>query len=124
MQLVRVEGGQIHPLDAGQPEQFGQQRPQRMAPVQVVGAVGRHHEQPLGAEPGQQEAQQVAGGGISPVQVLDHEEDGGDVTAELGQCGRHRIEQGQALDGLVGLWTVRAPGPRAGPAPAVPRRRV
>ena len=65
---------ELEPLHAGQPHQLGQQRPQRVAAVQVVGAVGGDHGDRLVGEPGQQVAQQVAAGPVGPVHVLQHEQ--------------------------------------------------
>ena len=51
--------------------QLGQPRPQRVAAVQLVAAVGGHqHDRGLG-QVGHQERQQVQGRAVGPVQVLD-----------------------------------------------------
>ena len=61
-------------LDAAYPIELGQERPQRMPAVQFVSAI-RRQEQHV-REPGRahQEADQVTGGPVCPVQVLDHED--------------------------------------------------
>ncbi len=93
-QLVVGEGRQLDVVDLRVPQQFGQDRAQRMTPVQIVGAVGADHQQVLPPQPGEQEPQDVAAGRIGPVQVLDHQhqrtfrrpapaEDGGDPVEQL-----------------------------------------
>ena len=64
---------ELQPLDAREPHQLGEQRPQRMPTVQVVGAVGRHDHDRLVDQPGQQVAEQVAAGPVGPVHVLQHD---------------------------------------------------
>ncbi len=71
-------GHPVHPL------QPGQQRPQRVGPVQVVGPE-RHHRQNRGLpQVADQEAQQVTGGRVGPVHVLDDQQ--------------HRLPLGQPLE--------------------------
>ncbi len=74
--LVAAEGLQLQPLDGGQAHHLRQHRPQRVAAVEVVTAVGGEHDQPLRGQPGEQEDQQIAAGAIGPVQVLDDEQGG------------------------------------------------
>ncbi len=72
--LTAVEPAQLDPLDRPVPLPAGEQRPQRMPPVQLVGPVGGHQQHPgLTQRPGQ-ERDQVQRGLIGPVQVLDQEQ--------------------------------------------------
>ena len=73
-QLVGREGRQLEALHARVAPQLTEQRAQRVAAVQVIGAVGGHHEHVLAAEPAGQEAQHVAGRRVRPVHVLDHQQ--------------------------------------------------
>ena len=50
--------------------------PQRVAAVQLVGAVGGEQEERLRARAADEEDEEVARRGVGPVQVLDHERDG------------------------------------------------
>ena len=65
---------QFDALDSGKADELGEQRPQRVPAVQVVGAVGRDEGDGIVDETGQQVAQQVAAGPIGPVHVLQHDE--------------------------------------------------
>jgi hypothetical protein len=81
---------------------LGQQRAQRVRPVQVVGAVGGHDQRavqrPLVAD---QEGQQVPGGLVGPVQVLDDQRHGTSFGQVL-QHHEHLLEQpGSRLSGFV-----------------------
>jgi hypothetical protein len=62
-----------------------------MAAVQLVGAVGQHHEQP-GLEVADEEGEQVQGRAVGPVQVLHHQHGRGPVGQAL-QQGEQRLEQ-------------------------------
>ena len=86
------ERRQRQPDDAGYSGPFDQRRTQRMAPVQVVGAVGHHDGDPLAEHAGEQEPDQVAGGGIGPVHVFEHEHDRSRL-AQPDQCGEYGREQ-------------------------------
>ncbi len=112
------QGPQFQPLHGGQPYQLGQQGPQRVAAVEVVRPVrGEHREpatgrparRPLQDSPAEQEPQQVTGGLVGPVQVLQDQQQRGDVR-QLGQQGGHALEQPQ-------------PRPRGG-APVTPVVRI
>lgn len=77
---------------AGQPGQFRYHRPQRVTAVQVVGAVGDHDHGPFPVQHPGQEGDQVPGGPVGPVQVLQdqqHRAGGG----QLGEQAEHRPEQ-------------------------------
>ena len=80
-QLGAGERVELQALGAAAPFHLGQERPQRVAGVQLVGAVGEDRDHP-GPEVAQQELEQVEGGPVGPVQVLDHHQD----RAPLGQA--------------------------------------
>jgi hypothetical protein len=69
--LVAPEPVQLQPLDPAAPVQLGQERPQRVAAVQLVGPVGHDQQQPPVPQIPVKEGQQVPGGAVRPVQVLD-----------------------------------------------------
>jgi hypothetical protein len=72
-QLLAVQPAKLQPLDPAAAVQLGQQRPQRVAAVQLIGAVAQHQRDPAAQVP-DHKAQQVAGGLVGPVQVLDHQQ--------------------------------------------------
>jgi hypothetical protein len=58
-QGLRVQRAEPDRGHAGQPLQLGGERPERMPPVQVVGAVGADQRDPFGTQDPGQERQQV-----------------------------------------------------------------
>ncbi len=74
-------GAQLEPrerLDLEAPDPLealhvGEERPQRVAAVQLVRAVGRDQHEPLAPRGAQQEREEVAGRAVGPVEVLDDE---------------------------------------------------
>ncbi len=86
------QGRELDALDPGQPDELGEQGPQRVPPVQVLGAVGGDHEDRLVDQPGQQVPQQVAAGAVGPVQVFEHEQQRR-RRSQLAQEMRGRLEQ-------------------------------
>jgi hypothetical protein len=103
-QLGPGERGQLQPLQAGQPDQLRQQRPQRMPPMQLIGPVAgrqRHPTRPKGAG---QEGDQVPGGGVGPVQILQHQHHRGPLRATH-QHSPHGVEDLQLVEGVA-----RGPG--------------
>ncbi len=60
--------------------------------MQVVGAVGGHHGHPLPVQDPAQERDQVAGGAVGPVQVLEDQQHGMPA-GQLGEQAEHRPEQ-------------------------------
>jgi hypothetical protein len=72
--LGPVQPGQLNTLGAATPIQDGQVGPQPVR-ARLVAAVAHHHEQPLAAQIAGQEGQQVTGGAVGPVHVLDHQGD-------------------------------------------------
>jgi len=90
-QLGQVAAAQALQLDTLGPAaavQLGQERAQRVAAVQLVAAVGQHQGDPA-AQVADQEPEQVAGGLVGPVQVLDHQQH----RAALGQPVQHPEQQ-------------------------------
>ena len=87
-----VSGPSSIEADARQPEQLGDQRPQRMPAVHVIAAVGGHDGQPLGVQHPAQEGDQVPGGLVGPVQVLEYQQHRAGA-GQLGQHPEHRAEQ-------------------------------
>ncbi|CAM5724493.1 hypothetical protein SVIOM74S_00696 [Streptomyces violarus] len=86
---------QLQPLDGGQPYQLREQRPQRMATVQVVRPVRGEHRQPVPQNtPAEQEPQQIPRRLVGPVQILQHEQQRRDIR-HIGQQPRHPLEQPQ-----------------------------
>ena len=85
-QLGLGERGQLHPLHSGQPDQLGQQRPQRVTPVQLIGPVADRQGHPARAQGAGQEGDHVPGGRVGPVQVLQHQHH----RRPLGAAHQHR----------------------------------
>ena len=110
--------GQLHPQHSGEPRPLGDDRAKRMAPVQVVGAVGPDDGDGRPELPGQQEAHEVPGGAVCPVEVLeDHEHRA--FGAQRLEGSVHAGEDRRTVDGLVGAWPagpVRTSGAGRGPA--------
>ncbi len=96
----RVSAGRLDPLDPVDPVQLGEERPQRVGAVQLVGPVGdddQHAVQcPLVAD---QERQQVPAGLVGPVRVLDGQHDRGRLGQPLQQtstCSNSRARASPA----------------------------
>jgi hypothetical protein len=87
-QLAAAEAAELQPLDPAAAVQLGEERAQRMAPVQLVAAVGEHQRRP-GAQVVDQVAEQVAGRAVGPVQVLDDQQD----RSARGQPVQHAQQQ-------------------------------
>ena len=84
--------------------QLGQVGPQPLL-ARLVAAVGDHQQDPLAAEVADQEGQQVAGGLVGPVQVLDHQHQRG-LLAEAPEQAEQQLEQPR-LGGLAGRAAFR-----------------
>ena len=84
VELRAAEPADLDADDPGQALHLRQPRPERVTPVQLVGAVGTDDGQPLGPRVPGEEGQHVTGGAVGPVQVLDDEEDR-DALAERSQ---------------------------------------
>ena len=95
----RVSAGEV---DAQRPHalELGQQRPQRVAPVELVGPVGGDEQERLVAERGGQEAQERARGRVGPVQVLDHQQDRRRAREPV-EHGQQRLEHARLVAGAA-----------------------
>ena len=123
-------GDERDAVDAAQPGPLGDLAAQRVAAVQVVGAVRRHDRHRAGEGPGEQEAEHVAGRLVGPVGVLDDEQQrrlgrrpprAARARPRTGRRGRGRRSSSRAVAGP-------SPGARAGAGPGRgagrrPRRR-
>ena len=87
----RGERAELHRRHRGEPEQVRHDRPERVAAVQVVGPVGADDRDPLAVQHPQQEGEQVAGGRVGPVQVLEDEQHRA-AGRQLGQQAEHGAE--------------------------------
>ena len=83
---------QRDPVRQRQPADLPEPGEQRVAAMHLVLAVGEHEQDPAVADGAQQEAQQVAGGRVRPVQVLDDDDQRLGRGEALDQ-GRHGLEQ-------------------------------
>ncbi len=83
---------ELYSRDAGQPRPLSGGGAQRMAPVQVIAAVGHDDRDPVGGLAGEEVAQQLSGRLVGPVHVLDEQQQGCRET-QLPECGTHRLEQ-------------------------------
>ena len=90
--LVAVEALERDPLDAGGALQLGQQRAQRVAPVQLVGAVGDDEAERLLARAAHEEREEVARRAVGPVDVLERQQHRAGAS-ELLEQRQHRLEQ-------------------------------
>jgi hypothetical protein len=87
-QVAAAQPVQLQPLGPAAAVQLGQERPQRVAAVQLVGPVGQDQGHPA-AQVADQEPEQVAGGLVGPVQVLHHQQQ----RAALGEAVQHPEQQ-------------------------------
>ena len=73
--LAAVEGAELEPPHPPPASQLGEQRPHRVAAVQLVGAVGDHGQQPaLVGQAGGEEGEEAAGRVVGPVGVVEPED--------------------------------------------------
>ena len=94
-----VQPGQLDALHRAAAVQLGQVGPEPLLAGLVV-AVGDHQQDPLPAEVADQEGQQVAGGAVGPVQILDDQHQRG-LLAQAPQQPEQQLEQ-SSLGGLIG----------------------
>ena len=75
--IGQLDAGKARELDAAGgrvPLELGQQRPQRVAAVHLVRAVGADREHPLGAHGPRHEGEEGARGAVGPVDVLEQQQ--------------------------------------------------
>lgn len=90
-------------MDGAQPVEFGEEGAQRVAAVDVVGAVGGEDDETAGAQGAEEIGEQMAGGGVGPVEVLQDEDDGVLGGDPFQQPGGELEEAGHALFVAAGL---------------------
>ena len=104
-QLRELVAGQPRQLDPARPRvalELGQQRAQRVASVQLVGAVGGDDEHPLGPQAAREEDEERARRAVGPVDVLEHERERL-LAAQQVEQRQQRLEQPRlALRRLAG----------------------
>ena len=91
-ELATAEPAQLQPFGPPAAVQLGQERPQRMTRVQLVRAAGQHQRHAR-AEVADQEGEQIAGGLVGPVQILDHQQHRG----AFGDAVQHPEQQLEQL---------------------------
>ncbi len=99
-QLIAVEQRQVDPPRTLQSLQLGEQRAQRVAAVQLVGAVGEEQHDALLAQAAGEEGDERARRAVGPVHVLEREYERRRFGDEVDQL-EHGLEQPQ-LPGAVG----------------------
>ena len=114
---------QLEALDAAQPLPARQQRAQRRPAVDLVGAVGEHQQHPRALQRADEEGDEVEGGAVGPVQVLDDQHER-PLRAEPAEHAEHQFEQLRGAAGRRRGARRRRPAPgssrassrRAGPS--------
>ena len=107
-----ASGSTGEPLDLAQAHPLRDLATERVAAVEVVGAVG-HDERDARHRTGEEEAEHVAGGLVGPVGVLDHDEDRG-ALGDGGEEVAERVVDVAAVEGLVARRGLAAADPAAG----------
>jgi hypothetical protein len=69
------EPGELQAPHGAHPVEFGEEGPQRVAAVDVVGAVGGEDDEPAAGERAQQITEEFAGRAVGPVQVLQGDDE-------------------------------------------------
>ena len=109
-ELVARQARQLDPARARVALELGEQRAQRVAAVQLVGAVGRDHEHALGPQAAGEEDEEGARRAVGPVDVLEHERERL-LAAEQVEQRQQRLEQARlAARRLVGAQLARRRG--------------
>ena len=99
--LVAVEAGQVDARDRAGAFELGEYRPQRVPPVEIIGAERPHDEHARVAQVAGEEHEEVACGVIRPVQVFE-EEQRRDAVAEADDRAEQVLEQRRpAVAGVV-----------------------
>ena len=100
-ELVARQARQLDPARAGVALELGEQRAQRVAAVQLVGAVGRDDEDALGPQAAPEEDEEGAGRAVGPVDVLEHERERL-LAAEVVEQREQRLEQARLAERRLG----------------------
>ena len=82
--LQAIERGHVEPLNPGRSLKLREQPHQRVSPMQLVASNGAHDQEAFVADVAEQEAQQIPGRAVRPVEVLEHQQ--------------HRRHRGQSPD--------------------------
>ena len=109
--VVVVERLDLEAVDAAQPHPLGRLAAQRVATVEVVGAVG-HDERDARDRAGEEIAEHVAGGLVGPVGVL-HDDEDRRVLGDGGEEVAERVVDVAAVEGLVARRGLAAADPAA-----------
>ena len=98
-----IERAQAEPRGRRLPHQERDERGERMPPVDLLGTIGGDEEERHLVDPARDEAQQVEGGTVRPMEVFEHEHErslrgqGNEEVAHLGEevrLARRAIESG------------------------------
>ena len=92
-QFGAVQAGELDVFDQRRAFEIGDQRAQRMAPVQLVAAIGEHECHRGIAQVAGEECDEVAGGRVRPVQILERDQEGLEL-GEAGQKAEDLLEEG------------------------------
>ena len=105
--IGRIEALQVDPFDPAAAIELGEPRQERMPAVQLVRPEGHDQDDPIRPEVADQERDGLAGRRIGPVEVLDDEDDRGDLRQPLEQAQdgveQARLERfalGHPVDGV------------------------
>ena len=105
-EFAPVERRELQALDPARPVELGEERQERVASVQLVGSVGQDERHADVAQVPDEEAEQVAGRPVGPVEVLDDEDDRRDRREPVEDAEQHleqaalrraRVETGSVL---------------------------
>jgi hypothetical protein len=88
----RIKRAEVDGSHAGQPQQLGDYRPQRVPAMQVIGTVSGHDGQPFPVQHPAQERDQITGRPVRPVQVLQDQQHRARL-GKLSEHAEHRAEQ-------------------------------
>ena len=114
---------QLEPAHARQPGQLRQERSQRMAPADIVGAVRGGEQQRHRPERPDQQVEQIPGGPVRPLQIVDHEHQR-PVGGEPAQQRPEQLQQPPLATGFVagGAQLRQQPQQTVGPGQQVGHR--
>jgi len=104
--VSRIEPLQVHPFDPAAAVELGEPREERVPPVQLVRAEGHDQNDPIRSDVADEERDGLPGRHIGPMQVLDDEDDRGDLGQAMEQAqdgiqqtGLERFALGGAING-------------------------